>query len=610
MSLDATRQWLLENTKNRRVYGLVVSALSEYRSLQPKLAEYVGEDKRRRALLCLHGTLPVVFNGATFNIPVVFWFPQRFPEHPPLAYVTPTRTMVVKVSKHVDERGRIYHPYLANWADTSALGELFRNLIAIFSAEPPVYSRPPGHTPVAMTMGPPSPGLGSMSTATLPLSVPVSMVASQQHVESASMPLPHVGFIAPQASSAAADAASRPMTSVESDLASVHTTTTASAVATSGNHVPAVPKTHQASDSANASADSIEQDLGRISLDPHAHSTPVSVTPTVTSELAHTQSPPEYRFNAVAGRPPIPLLSPLSALTDPGSKPSGQGSLSPQLMEQTTAVSTNAAAGSWGGHPSPAGSSRVRPSTADTASASASEQLHQLHSELAEQAATELRPVAPTPPPVPAATSAAVSVANSVSPVPATAAALLPLPKSPLPSSLLDSEPMDDPKKRLIGYQIAIYDRVVEAVNRSREKHTRLNKELLDQSANLNSGAGVIGEERRQLLDSQRQLSSNISVLENKLNELNEKKAEFPDAAKIADVRQAFRGQTSAMEQLFDLAGEIAAIDDTLYVLGKTLNDGKLSISTYMRQVRKLAQQQFMAKALAIKIRGLCALDA
>ncbi|KAJ2889905.1 suppressor protein stp22 of temperature-sensitive alpha-factor receptor and arginine permease, partial [Coemansia aciculifera] len=113
------------------------------------------------------------------------------------------------------------------------------------------------------------------------------------------------------------------------------------------------------------------------------------------------------------------------------------------------------------------------------------------------------------------------------------------------------------------------------------------------------------------LLDSQRQLSANISVLENKLNELNEKKQEFPDnpAADIADVRLAFRGQTPAMEQLFDLAGEIAAIDDTLYVLGKALNDGKLSLVPYMRQVRKLAQQQFMAKALAIKIRGLCSLD-
>ncbi|KAJ2691511.1 Suppressor protein stp22 of temperature-sensitive alpha-factor receptor and arginine permease [Coemansia spiralis] len=63
------------------------------------------------------------------------------------------------------------------------------------------------------------------------------------------------------------------------------------------------------------------------------------------------------------------------------------------------------------------------------------------------------------------------------------------------------------------------------------------------------------------------------------------------------------------MDQLFDLAGEIAAIDDTLYFLGRALNDGRLPLGTYMRQVRRLAQQQFMAKALAIKIRGLCSLD-
>ncbi|KAJ1819229.1 suppressor protein stp22 of temperature-sensitive alpha-factor receptor and arginine permease [Coemansia sp. RSA 2675] len=561
MSMDATRQWLLENTKNRfhnpqRVYGLVVSALSEFRSLQPKLAEYVSEDKRRQALLCLHGTLPVVFNGATFNIPVVFWFPQRFPEHPPLAYVTPTRTMVVKVSKHVDERGRVYHPYLADWSDTSALGELFRSLIAIFSAEPPVYSRPPGHTPVSV--GPPSPALGSMSASTLPMGVPVSMAGSQRQqsdLASMSMPImPHVGFAPPSQNSGAA----RPMTSAESDLASVHAPSA---------HTAAAPKA-QASDSANASADSIEQGMGGISLDPQPQTVPAPQTPVPSEQPpAHVQQ--EYKFNPVAGRPPIPTLSPVAAAD------------ATQLPAEPEVASPTPVATSQAAYPSP----RIRPSTADTDQSQPEQQA-------TDSNAQKTAPVAPPPPPVA---------------TPDTPAAV---PKSPIQSSLLDSEPMDDPQKRLIGYQIAIYDRVTEAVDKSREKHTRLNKELLDQSANLNSGAGVIAEERRQLLDSQRQLSANISVLEKKLNELNEKKSEFPDAANIADVRLAFRGQTPAMEQLFDLAGEIAAIDDTLYVLGKALNDGKLSIATYMRQVRKLAQQQFMAKALALKIRGLCSLDA
>ncbi|KAI7833475.1 ubiquitin E2 variant, partial [Kickxella alabastrina] len=127
-----------------KVYALVDEAISQYRSLKPKIAEHMSADKTIQALLCLHGTLPMVFNGATFNIPMVFWFPRQFPSQPPMAYVTPTHTMVVKVSKHVDERGRIYHPYLAAWSteEGSTLLELFASLISVFSVEPPVYSRP------------------------------------------------------------------------------------------------------------------------------------------------------------------------------------------------------------------------------------------------------------------------------------------------------------------------------------------------------------------------------------------------------------------------------------------------------------------------------------
>lgn len=168
---------------------------------------------------------------------------------------------------------------------------------------------------------------------------------------------------------------------------------------------------------------------------------------------------------------------------------------------------------------------------------------------------------------------------------------------------------MDDPQKRLLGYQLAIYDRVKESLDSARKKNTRLNKELIDQSANLNAGASVISEERRQLKESQRQLTANIQVLENKLNELSEQKAELPDVTHVADVRRVFRGQSPAMEQLFDLAGEVAAADDAVYYLGKALDDGGVELKVYMRQVRKLAQQQFLAKALVFKIRELSKLE-
>ncbi|PIA14936.1 UEV-domain-containing protein [Coemansia reversa NRRL 1564] len=623
MSMEATRKWLQENTRHRfsnpqQVYQQVDTALTQFRSLQPKIAEYIADDGVRQALLCLHGTLPVVFHGATFNIPVVFWFPRTFPEHSPLAYVTPTRAMVVKVGRHVDERGRVYHPYLASWATSSTLNDLFRSLIAVFSAEPPVFSRPPGHT--GMAIKPPGvevmqrPGMASASLASLPqaskmpvTTFPVGAMSMTSLPQSSSASLPMPGT-KPSPSISLSSAFVRPMTAVESELATVSTPTVADA-------------RPQTSSGISASADEAGQALAQMRINPNEdtaeHLQPEPQPESKPEQQQQQQLPPSppfkdgevslgkpesatYQFNPVSGRPPVPSLGPVVASPESanvvspfaddypelghvkGQRPTGGGSKPPDITEST---------------------SKQRASDPEQTNGASKLQQHTASVGLLppDSASTIAHSVAET---------AAAVLAST----PTTAVEAAPTePKSPVaspePSSLLDAEPMDDPQKRLVGYQLAIFDRVTSAVKRSREKHTRVNKELLDQSANLNSGAGVIAEERRQLLESQRQLSANISVLENKLNELNEKKAEFPDAAEISDVRTVFHGQSVASEQLFDLAGEIAAIDDTLYLLGRALDDGKLALGTYMRQVRKLAQQQFLAKALAIKIRRLCALD-
>ncbi|KAJ2161300.1 suppressor protein stp22 of temperature-sensitive alpha-factor receptor and arginine permease [Coemansia sp. RSA 552] len=596
MSMDATRKWLLENTRNRftnpqRAYSLVDAALSQFPTLQPKISEFVADDGVRQALLCLHGTLPVVFNGATFNIPVVFWFPRGFPEHSPLAYVTPTRAMVVKVGKHVDERGRVYHPYLASWSGRSTLSGLFSSLISVFSMEPPVFSRPPGHTGMAINLGPsqPRPPAGSVSMMTLPQSTSPSTAA-----------LPVAGAMSmsslPQMGPASHGQGVRPSPPAPLSSAFVRPAASAANEPSSVNASPA--QRPQVSDSANASIDSVEQSLGKMAVESENTGTAAPADgsaigtqpqqpqqPQQQTEQAQEQAQPPaptqtqqqqqqqqtYHFNPVTGRPPIPALH--SAGTSPRLDTAAGGQTSPR-----------ARAGSGA-------SAEGSPVVTATASFSTTQQ----------------QPKKETPPPAlqPAesASTAAATPTTAAGMVSNSSAAATPK------SSLLDYEPMDDEQKRLVGYQLAIYNRVTAAVNKSREKHTRVNKELLDQSANLNSGAGVIAEERQQLLESQRQLSANISVLENKLNELNEKKAEFPDGGEIADVRRVFCGQTRPTEQLFDLAGEIAAIDDTLYFLGKALSDGRVPLTTYMRQVRKLAQQQFMAKALALKIRELSSLD-
>lgn len=67
-------------------------------------------------LLHLTGTIPVNFRGSTYRFPISIWVPHAYPREPPLVYVTPTETMMVRPGQHVDPQGQVYHPYLVGWA--------------------------------------------------------------------------------------------------------------------------------------------------------------------------------------------------------------------------------------------------------------------------------------------------------------------------------------------------------------------------------------------------------------------------------------------------------------------------------------------------------------
>ncbi|KAJ2842543.1 suppressor protein stp22 of temperature-sensitive alpha-factor receptor and arginine permease, partial [Coemansia brasiliensis] len=283
----------------KAVYMLIEQALEQYPTLQPKIAEHIEEDGIRQALLCLHGTLPVVFNGATFNIPVVFWFPRAFPEHSPLAYVTPTRSMVVKVGKHVDVHGRVYHPYLAAWSMRSTLCELFAILIRVFSVEPPVFSRPPGYTGASYMGGRPNTAstqflaqqVGSASTLSLPHSTAAMPTASIPNLGAMSMSsLPQAsgapGFIPnsrPAGTGSLPSAFGRPVSSYAE-----------------AEHVPAVSHMQPPiSSGVNMPAVSVEQSLSQMTLKPTTTSSELPAEPVQSAS---------YTFNPVSGRPPIPTM--------------------------------------------------------------------------------------------------------------------------------------------------------------------------------------------------------------------------------------------------------------------------------------------------------------
>ncbi|KAL1878216.1 Suppressor protein stp22 of temperature-sensitive alpha-factor receptor and arginine permease [Diaporthe australafricana] len=163
-----------------RTYNDVAQALSQYPSLSPRTNVHTFPNGSSALLLHISGTIPVNFRGTTYRFPVSIWVPHAYPREPPLVYVTPTETMVVRPGQHVDPQGQVYHPYLVGWADfwdKSNLLDFLGVLRDVFAKEPPVVARgqaqqrPPSAQPQAAATPPPIPPLPQELSARPPSSV-------------------------------------------------------------------------------------------------------------------------------------------------------------------------------------------------------------------------------------------------------------------------------------------------------------------------------------------------------------------------------------------------------------------------------------------------------
>ncbi|XP_031242595.1 ubiquitin-conjugating enzyme E2 variant 3 isoform X4 [Mastomys coucha] len=104
---------------------------------------YVFKDTSQKDLLNFTGTIPVMYQGKTYNIPILFWILDSHPFAPPICFLKPTANMEISVGKHVDAKGRIYLPYLQNWSHPkSTIVGLIKEMIAKFQEELPLYSIP------------------------------------------------------------------------------------------------------------------------------------------------------------------------------------------------------------------------------------------------------------------------------------------------------------------------------------------------------------------------------------------------------------------------------------------------------------------------------------
>uniref|UniRef100_W5KJZ4 Tumor susceptibility 101 n=1 Tax=Astyanax mexicanus TaxID=7994 RepID=W5KJZ4_ASTMX len=126
----------------------ITNVTTSYKDLKPVMDNYVFNDGSTRELMSLSGTVPVSYRGNVYNIPICLWLLDTYPYNPPICFVKPTSTMMIKTGKHVDANGKIYLPYLHEWKHPqSDLFGLIQVMIVVFGEEPPVFSRPTTQTP-------------------------------------------------------------------------------------------------------------------------------------------------------------------------------------------------------------------------------------------------------------------------------------------------------------------------------------------------------------------------------------------------------------------------------------------------------------------------------
>ncbi|XP_030587675.1 ubiquitin-conjugating enzyme E2 variant 3 isoform X2 [Archocentrus centrarchus] len=116
-----------------------------YPGMKPSTGTYTFSDSTQKDLLKLTGTIPVKYEGRSYNFPIQLWLLDSFPFTPPICYLKPTSNMVIREGKHVDAHGRIHLPGLHSWdhPKSSVVG-LLNEMVTKFEEDPPLSSKTTG----------------------------------------------------------------------------------------------------------------------------------------------------------------------------------------------------------------------------------------------------------------------------------------------------------------------------------------------------------------------------------------------------------------------------------------------------------------------------------
>ena len=121
----------------------IIAARQHFTDLRVTQGSFLSKEQSYN-MVKLFGTIPVLYGGSTYNVPICVYLEHQHPYLPPISFVEPTDSMTVCPGKYVDESGLIYLPYQKEWSHLgSDVVGLLQMMQHQFAKECPVFSCKP-----------------------------------------------------------------------------------------------------------------------------------------------------------------------------------------------------------------------------------------------------------------------------------------------------------------------------------------------------------------------------------------------------------------------------------------------------------------------------------
>ncbi|KZL63419.1 ESCRT-I component [Colletotrichum tofieldiae] len=524
-----------------RTYNDVAQVLSHYPSLSPRTDVHTFDNGVSALLVHLSGTIPVIFRGTTYRFPISIWVPHAYPRDAPLVYVTPTETMMVRPGQHVDPQGQVYHPYLVGWAafwDKSTILDFLAILRDIFAKEPPVIARQPGQQPPPPPAAPPSQSHGQMPPPVPPL--PPDLAPRPASRPSTGSPRPPPP---PPKTSGAEPPYRSPPPPIDA------------------RHGPSLPPLPQGAERASSHGDY------------SAHNPP---RPQSQSYSRYDSAPPLPPTPASHPPPPSSTLSPRStgdfqqqqkqqfhhdAASQPRIASAGSRRSATFLPHQQNAPQHGGPPPGW----QPAGQYQA--------------QLQQQEQQRQHQVPPQQQITKPAPPPDLLDEPLTLSIPSPSS-----------VPAPPIPPN---------PEKDALLHQLA--QTLHSLRQRSRQQNESSMAGLQAQRTAMISAFSTLQSEMGTLGQTSALLQSNANILVEALRKADSV-IEGSARQTAPDIDELLVAPTVVANQLYALVAEEKAMGDTIFVLGRAVERGRISPAVFAKTTRSLAREWYLKKALVRKI--------